>query len=103
MDFERYFLSNSTVSIDSYRDAIAIAQDILTEAYGNQPYSGATPEALAQVTATLTPCPISGQQLQKVLNNVGRLVAQHSMNVSHPHCIAHLHCPPLIPALQQRC
>lgn len=99
MDFERYFLSDSADSIEAYQSAIATAQNILIEASANQPYSGATPETLAEKIAPLNPCPISGEQLPVVLNKLGKLVVEHAVNVSHPQCIAHLHCPPLIPAI----
>ncbi|WP_085521079.1 pyridoxal phosphate-dependent decarboxylase family protein [Tuberibacillus sp. Marseille-P3662] len=36
---------------------------------------------------------------QDVLDETFNNVLNHTINVSHPKCVAHLHCPPLIPAL----
>ncbi len=99
MAFEQYFLSQSSQSWAAYHDAIAATQQVLRERYGQSPYSGATPDTLAAAVAELDPCPVEGNQLKTILNNLGSLVGDHSVAVAHPNCIAHLHCPPLIPAL----
>ncbi|WGV25332.1 pyridoxal phosphate-dependent decarboxylase family protein [Halotia branconii] len=100
-NFDSYFLTNSSQSIAAYKQAMAIAQEAIIEAFAsqNQPYSGVNPQDLAKILATIEPCPEFGQQLQNILTNIGENILNHSAIISHPACIAHLHCPPLLPSL----
>ncbi|MBE9125225.1 MULTISPECIES: pyridoxal phosphate-dependent decarboxylase family protein [unclassified Coleofasciculus] len=95
------FLSDSGDSISAYRDAIATAQEVLIDCFANQtrPYSGANPDELAAMLAASEVCPETGKQLKLILNYVGETILNNSVVVSHPTCIAHLHCPPLTAAL----
>jgi L-2,4-diaminobutyrate decarboxylase len=99
--FETFFLGNSLDSLTAYSAAITAAIDSLTRYFAsqNQPYSGVNPAELAIGLGELDICPETGEKLQKILLHVGETILQNSVNVSHPTCIAHLHCPPLIPAL----
>lgn len=96
-----HFLTNSTPSLAAYQEAIATAQEVLIKYFTTQTqsYSGATPEKLAAALASSKVCSETGQDLRSVLKNVGENVLNNSVIVSHPSCLAHLHCPPLIPAL----
>ena len=94
-----HFLTNSTASLTAYREAIATAQEVLIKYFATQtqPYSGATPEQL--VAALASSICSDGQDLKHILRHVGENILNNSVIVSHPSCLAHLHCPPLIPAL----
>jgi len=96
-----HFLTNSTASLAAYQEAITTAQEVLIEYFATQtqPYSGATPEQLAAALASSKVCSETGENLRNILRNVGEKILNNSVIVSHPSCIAHLHCPPLIPAL----
>lgn len=100
-DFDRYFLTDTDVSIHAYQTAIADAQTVLMQAVArpNQPYSGASVAELIHSLRQVDLCPVIGKPLPAILKTVGEQVLQHSVRVSHPTCIGHLHCPPLIPAL----
>ncbi|HEY9736340.1 MAG TPA: pyridoxal-dependent decarboxylase, partial [Trichocoleus sp.] len=99
--FDRYFLTNSEESIRAYRDAIALAQTVLVEQFAaqGQPYSGTPAAELARQLNGVNLCPTNSSDLHTVLQGVGEQVLRHSVGVSHPACVAHLHCPPLISAL----
>ncbi|MBD1842673.1 aspartate aminotransferase family protein [Cyanobacteria bacterium FACHB-63] len=99
--FDAYFLTNATKSLAAYHQAILTAQEVLLNYFANQTqaYSGASPEEIVSALETVDFVPTFGRDLSHVLNDVGRTIVKHSVNVSHSHCIAHLHCPPLIPAL----
>jgi L-2,4-diaminobutyrate decarboxylase len=99
--FDRYFLGNSEASQTAYRQAIAASLDVLERYFArlSQPYSGATPAQIADRLAAIDPCPDDPQPIDRVLDRVGEAIVRHSVVVSHPRCIAHLHCPPVIPAL----
>lgn len=99
--FDSYFLTASAESLGAYWQAIATAQQVLITHFASQtqPYSGASPEAIAAALAKSEICPEFGYDLQQILNNIGENILSNSVIVAHPTCIAHLHCPPLIPAL----
>ena len=99
--FEPFFVGNSAESLTAYSAAITAAIDSLVQYFAsqNQPYSGVSPDELATGFRELDICPETGENLQTILLQVGETILQNSVNVSHPTCIAHLHCPPLIPAL----
>lgn len=95
------FLTDAEASIGAYRQAIAEAAEGVIRQFASQkqPYSGATPiELVAGLTGTEI-CPQNPQLLGYILKKVGENAIAHSVVVTHPRCIAHLHCPPLIPAL----
>ncbi|MEO1466030.1 MAG: pyridoxal-dependent decarboxylase, partial [Cyanobacteria bacterium J06633_1] len=100
-NFESYFLTDSPQSIAAYREAMVTAQEAIIEAFTsqNQPYSGVNPQDLVKTLATIEPCPEFGNQLQIILKNISENILKNSAIVSHPTCIAHLHCPPLLPSL----
>jgi L-2,4-diaminobutyrate decarboxylase len=62
-------------------------------------YSGAEAADLAEELGGLEVCPEEGRGLESTLNLVGSAILRHSVVVSDPACVGHLHCPPLIPAL----
>lgn len=88
-------------SLPAYRHAMALAVDAVAEAYGvlRPCHSGRSPAEIAAAIARLPVCPEQGQDLATVVDTVAREVLAHSLVVSHPLCVAHLHCPPLLPAL----
>lgn len=99
--FATLFLSNAPESLTAYSAAITSTTDILSKYFAaqNQPYSGLSPTELAAELRKFDICPETGEKLQKILLDVGQTIVQNSVIVSNPTCIAHLHCPPLIPAL----
>lgn len=99
--FESCFLGNSEAGLTAYSQAIMAAKNILIQWFATQPqpYSGEAPSELAARFADTDICPEVGEELPKILSKVGKSILQHSVVVSHPTCIAHLHCPPLTPAL----
>ena len=100
-NFDSYFLTDSPQSIAAYREAIVTALEAVIKDFANQaqPYSGINPQDLVKILATIDPCPEFGNQLQEILKNISENILANSAIVSHPTCIAHLHCPPLLPSL----
>ena len=99
--FDRHFLTDTNESIEAYQNAINLAQTALIQAFArsNQPYSGASAAELTERLNSVNLCPSIGLPLSDVLKGIGEQILHHSVQVNHPTCIAHLHCPPLIPAL----
>ena len=66
------------------------------------PYSGLEP---AQLNEQIMAMPIGKSpvaSLAEIISNNVNLIGKNAIIVQHPHCIAHLHTPPLIPALGNR-
>ena len=99
--FDAELLGNSEASWAAYREAIATAQELLISHFAaqSQPYSGRSPEDLAAALDNFYFCPKVGKDLQQVLQTTAKIILNNSVVVSHPTCVAHLHCPPAIPAL----
>ncbi|HJZ58892.1 MAG TPA: aspartate aminotransferase family protein [Gemmataceae bacterium] len=94
---ESQFLAPAGTGQWAYRDAITRAADLLASALPRQPYSGRSPAELAGLFAE-TPCTPDGVDLSEALAEV-RAVIENSVALTHPFTAAHLHCPPLVPAL----
>ncbi|MGV2987015.1 pyridoxal phosphate-dependent class III aminotransferase [Vibrio sp. E150_011] len=62
------------------------------------PYSALDPQ---QLEAAINAVNLDGynHNLQAVVDDTADLVARHSIFTQHPDCIAHLHTPPLMPAI----
>lgn len=95
------FLTGSPESAAAYREAMAAAGDVLLRHLGRpRPYSGAAPEELSRLLPEAAElCPEEGEGLEAALREAGRCVVENCVRVAHPLCAAHLHCPPLLPAL----
>jgi len=100
-EFDRDFLSASDAGRQAYDAAMAAASRIVLRdlATLRVPYQGPAAADLAQLIGTIDICPEEGRGLQATLDLVGRLVLRNSIMVSHPACLGHLQCAPLIPAL----
>ncbi|MCF2945085.1 pyridoxal phosphate-dependent decarboxylase family protein [Paenibacillus tarimensis] len=96
------FLHTSESSQAAYRAMMAGAADVLVRHYAGleQPYSGLGPEVLTTLIDNIEVCPEEeGMPIPELLELVGSALLRHSAVVTDPLCIAHLHCPPLMPAL----
>ena len=58
------------------------------------PYSGMPPASLKEAIYHSDLSQV--EPLEHVINQTAELIAKNSIMVQHPHCIAHLHTPPLI-------
>ena len=105
LSFDEDFLTSSPQSRTAYRAALEQAEAILFRDYASLTncYSGAEPGSLEQKLAGLEICPEEGKGLETTLDLVGRSILRHSVVISDPTCVAHLHCPPLISALAAEC
>jgi len=95
--FESDFLTCNAASTKAYRELLSQAAQLICEALPDRPYSGKSPAELAHLINTdfLPALESSPEQIAATL----RAVIENSINVSHSHTAAHLHCPPLLAAL----
>jgi L-2,4-diaminobutyrate decarboxylase len=99
--FKRFFLNDSLESAAEYRETVAqVAENITRQlTCQTQPYAGTDPAELNQMAGAFEFFPPSGTPLNEVLERTRDLILGHNIAVSHPHCAAHLHCPPFIAGL----
>jgi L-2,4-diaminobutyrate decarboxylase len=95
--FDDQFFSPGVEGQWAYRNAIARAAHVLADSIPRTPYSGRGPEELTELVGD-SPCGPEGRDLAAVLKEL-RGVVENSVALWHPFTAAHLHCPPLIPAL----
>ncbi|ADJ16540.1 pyridoxal phosphate-dependent decarboxylase family protein [Halalkalicoccus jeotgali] len=84
----------------AYRAAMEQATDavLCAVAAREEPYSGASPDALAEYLDDPV-VPEEGRGLEATLDEVAERVLAHSVDPSNPRCGAHLQCPPMVPGL----
>jgi L-2,4-diaminobutyrate decarboxylase len=94
--FESEFLS-SAKSGRIYQRLITNAAALVAKSLPAKPYRGLSPQKLVPLLDPdlLSRDPASRARLAATL----RKVVANSINVSHPHTAAHLHCPPLLSSL----
>ncbi|MBH5320101.1 aspartate aminotransferase family protein [Paenibacillus sp. GSMTC-2017] len=92
------FLDGSPESESAFREAVQAAQETILFCFANldRPYSGESPLVLSELAKGMNRTFATGEALDAVIQQVGQSILRHSAVVTHPACIAHLHCPPLI-------
>lgn len=98
---ESVFHTGSATSVAAFHDALDEARTVVSRhfAAGCKAYGGMGPHDLTGVLASGELLPDEGIGLREVLAEIGEKVVRNSVRVTDPLCAAHLHCPPLIPAL----
>ncbi|WP_150137810.1 pyridoxal phosphate-dependent class III aminotransferase [Candidatus Enterovibrio escicola] len=95
-----HFIHTGNSGADSFEIAMNQSTQALKKIFEHTdtPYSGIDPTVLAaQIRhANLGKSP---QPLSNVIEETQKLIGENSIIVQHPHCIAHLHTPPLLPAV----
>ncbi|KPA16883.1 aminotransferase class III [Candidatus Magnetomorum sp. HK-1] len=96
-----HFLTASPESRKSYDETIMAVAKMLTDNFAmtDQPYSGKTIPELKILLNDLWESNSTKQSLPELINEIGPKIVKHLINVNHPLCIAHLHCPPLISSI----
>ncbi|WP_173867223.1 pyridoxal phosphate-dependent decarboxylase family protein [Synechococcus sp. BDU 130192] len=97
---EQYFLTHQSESIDYYSEIIAFTQELLIQniSQSKQPYSGASPQKLLENFHKNNYLDFTPKHYSQLQTQLAQVLA-HTISVTNPTCIAHLHCPPLIPAI----
>jgi L-2,4-diaminobutyrate decarboxylase len=95
--FESEFLTATSEAKALYQRLVSEASQIVCTSLSGVSYSGKNAAALDRLVATdfLPQQPATPEHIAASL----RTVVNHSVDVNHPHTVAHLHCPPLLAAL----
>lgn len=100
-DWKSQFISCGPGGADAYLEKLSFAlkQMVTVFSDADKPYSGIAPEQLETlINQMVIPKDGNGDITQSTLDAVNT-VAKNAVMVQHPNCIAHLHTPPLLPAL----
>lgn len=100
-DWKSQFISCGPGGADAYLEKLSFAlkQMVTVFSDADKPYSGMAPEQLETlINQMVIPKDGNGDITQSTLDAVNT-VAKNAVMVQHPNCIAHLHTPPLLPAL----
>ncbi len=96
-DWHQYFLHTGSSGNAGVPDIVHhTVQEILAMLdQAEKPYSGVDPESLETMIANVD-LDKGDTPLKDVISEAVSLIGKNSILVQHPHCIAHLHTPPLI-------
>ncbi len=99
--FEKWFLSSSKESLKNYEVMIGGMTEMIKRHYGKlqTPYTHINVNDLTNLVNRSVYFSEHEQPLEDLFDDVQALVMDHSLHISHPGAMAHLHCPPVIPAL----
>ena len=100
-NLDEWFLTDSEKSNSALQHAVDLAMSGLSNVYANQKhvYSGIDHNALKQQFNKTAFAQHQGMSLKSVQQQTNDLILKHSLNLGSRKCLAHLHCPPLIPAI----
>ncbi|PCK22092.1 aspartate aminotransferase family protein [Bacillus pumilus] len=95
------FINQSQLGRESFQAALHTSIDTLLAEWQKDkgPYSGILPGKLAASVESLFQFQPFGEPIESVFQDIKEHLLPHLVDVSNPKCLAHLHCPPLIPAL----
>lgn len=95
-----HFIHTGEGGADRFEAALNQSTQVLKQVFEatDAPYSGLDPQVLKTLINDIE---LDNQQLplETVIEQTGELIAKNSIMVQHPNCIAHLHTPPLLPAV----
>ena len=89
------FINQSQLGRESFRAALHTSIDSLLDQWQKDqgPYSGILPGKLAASVESLFQLQPSGESMESVFQDIQQHLLPHLVDVSHPKCLAHLHCP----------
>lgn len=88
--------NGSDVFAQAMNHATAQMKQLFEQA--DSPYSGVDPQQLERMINAIDLDRAHGS-LEEIITETTALVGRHSIILQHPDCIAHLHTPPLMPAI----
>ena len=92
----KHFIQIGGENNQSFEQASALTLDNINALFAqcDAPYSGMPPASLKDAIYSTDLAQV--ESLEQVIKQTHQLIAKNSIMVQHPHCIAHLHTPPLI-------
>lgn len=98
---EALFLHSGETGQASFQKQMTEMIAIISRSFqeSSAPYIGNKPKIIQEEIETLFKFPRENQNFTELLQEIAEPILKNSLQVSHEKSIAHLHCPPLIPAI----
>ncbi|WP_085991450.1 pyridoxal phosphate-dependent decarboxylase family protein [Oceanobacillus senegalensis] len=99
--FDKWFLSSASNGLENFHQFMTETVEIVKNYYKSleKPYEHIGGEDLKKNIERYVKFEYEGKSSDAILASLKDLVMKHSLHISHPGAMAHLHCPPIIPAL----
>ncbi|MGR5177776.1 pyridoxal phosphate-dependent class III aminotransferase [Vibrio parahaemolyticus] len=98
--WKKHFIHTGEQGATEFAQVMNHTTQVMKEVFEkvSKPYSGLDPQSLEAAINTVN-LDSSNSNLQHIVDETAELVAENSIFTQHPDCIAHLHTPPLMPAV----
>ena len=99
--YDSLFLHKSEKGQAAFREQMHEMMNIICETFReeNAPFTGKEPQTIQKEVEELLYFQNSNQQFTTLLDELKAPLFKNNLQISHQKSIAHLHCPPLIPAI----
>ncbi|MBF0708771.1 aspartate aminotransferase family protein [Alkalihalobacillus hwajinpoensis] len=99
--YDSLFLNNSEKGQEAFREQMHEMTNIICETFRkeNAPFTGKEPQTIEKEVEELFDFPSSNQDFTALLNELKAPLFKNNLQISHEKSLAHLQCPPLIPAI----
>lgn len=100
-NYEKWFLNPGEQSEKKFSELMdhsisLISDELLTT---EKLFSGSSRKEIESMVKELSTIPENGQKMEDVMKDIRKGVIEHSLNISNPSAMAHLHCPPMLPSI----
>ncbi|RJX65794.1 hypothetical protein DZ860_21390 [Vibrio sinensis] len=95
--WKEHFIHTGQQSGEEFSSMMNYTTHVMADLFSQvkTPYSGLAPQVLEEAINAID-MDKGNQPLSSVIDQTADLVAKHAIFTQHPHCIAHLHTPPLL-------
>lgn len=100
-DYQQWFLSKDNQSVRTYKQLMNQSIEMISNYYETieKPYHHWELEDRFEHFNDEMTFKENGRAFAELKKSIEQLVLRHSLHISHTGAMAHLHCPPAIPAL----
>lgn len=100
-NFDKWFLNPGEQSAKTFSEIMDQTVNLISDALmtTGKPFAGGSPKEIETIVKETSRIPVSGQVMEDVMKDIQEGIVEHSLNISHPSAMAHLHCPPMMPSI----
>lgn len=99
--FDSFFLHHGKGGVSAYQELTSLVTNKLTKVFKDShvPFVGKKPEDIMLEIKGLALSTREGDSMESLLDEIEGPILRNAINVTHEKTMAHLQCPPLLPAL----
>lgn len=100
-NYEKWFLNSGEQSEEIFSELMdhtinLVSNELMT---AGTPFSGGSRKEIESMVKEISGIPANGQKMEDVMKDIQEGIVEHSLNISNPSAMAHLHCPPMLPTI----